>query len=128
MRFSFPCFPAEFEIPDEWWAQAGMAGFTPSSEAYHSTASATLIPLRHIEPPFRSPECPKDFHGFDRDRLISVLNGIATGAEIEPVPLLKLPTPELTPAPYRFRVCNGFHRFYGSVVAGFGCLPGVIIP
>jgi hypothetical protein len=106
---------------------AGMEGFTPSSEAYHSTAGATLIPLRHIEPPFRSPECPKDFRGFDRDPLIAILKRIATGAEIDPVPLLELHSPEFTPAPFRYRVCNGFHRFYGSVVAGFKCLPGEII-
>jgi hypothetical protein len=123
MRFSYPLFPAEFEIPDDWWSEAGMSGFTPSSEAYRSTASATLIPLRDIEPPFRAPECPKDFRGFERVRLLSDLNGIVTGAEIEPVPLLKLPSLEFTPSPYRYRVCDGFHRFYG-----FGCLPGEIIP
>jgi hypothetical protein len=104
MRFPYPLFPA-----------------------YRSTANATLIPLRHVEPPFRSPECPKDFRGFDRGRLISVLNGIATGAEIEPIPLLKLPSYEFTPPPYRYRVCDGFHRFYGSVAAGFWYLPGEII-
>ena len=82
MRFSFPRFPAEFEIPDEWWSKSGMDGFTPSNRGYRSTATATLVPLRDIEPPFRSLECPLDFCGFDRERLISVLKGIATGAEI----------------------------------------------
>jgi hypothetical protein len=41
-------------------------------------------PLREIEPPYRTLE--KDWRGFDRGRLIRVLNGIVTGAEIEPVP------------------------------------------
>ena len=27
MRFPFPRFPADFELPDEWWSEAGMPGF-----------------------------------------------------------------------------------------------------
>lgn len=126
MRFSFPLFPAEFEIPDEWWTEAGMAGFTATRSAYCSTVEARLILLRDIESPFRFPECSKDFHGFDRARLISVLNGIATETEIEPVPLIELPKVEFVPAPYRYRVLNGFHRFYASVAAGFEYLPTII--
>jgi hypothetical protein len=32
MRFPLPLFPAEFEIPDEWWAEAGMVGFVRRDE------------------------------------------------------------------------------------------------
>ncbi len=123
MRYPMPNFPCYFEIPDDWLAETGLVGFTPSSEAYRSTAGAMLIPLRHIEPPFRSPGCPKDFRGFDRARLLSVLNGIAAGAEIEPVPLLILPRPDYSLAPFPYRVLDGFHRFYASIVAGFECVP-----
>lgn len=28
--------------------------------------------------------------------------------------------------PYRFRVLNGFHRFYASVVVGYASLPGFL--
>jgi hypothetical protein len=123
MRFSFPRFPAEFEIPDEWWSESGMDGFTPSNRGYRSTATATLVPLRDIEPPFRSLECPLDFCGFDRERLISVLKGIATGAEIDPVPLRELPPVDaFFRLPHLYQVRDGFHRFYGSVAAGFECL------
>jgi hypothetical protein len=55
-----------------------------------------------------------------------LLKGIVTGAEIEPVPLLELPVFELAANPYRFRVRDGFHRFYASIVARFDCLPAVI--
>jgi hypothetical protein len=56
-----------------------------------------------------------------------VFKGIVTAAEIEPVPLLQLPVFEFAPNTYRFRVRNGFHRFYASIVAGFECLPAVIV-
>jgi hypothetical protein len=67
-----------------------------------------------------------DWCGFDRARLISVLKGITMGDEIEPVPLIELPTSDFPPAPYRYRVRNGYHRFYASIAAGFECLPAVI--
>lgn len=126
MRFPFPYFPAEFEIPDDWWHEAGMKGFTPSSSAYRSSANATVTALRHIEPPFRWPECPLDWGGFNRARFVSILSGIVRDEEIEPVPVLELHYPDFPPAPFRFRICNGVHRFYASLVAGFGCLPVLI--
>jgi hypothetical protein len=97
---------------------------------------STLIPLRDIEPPYRNSTAAKDWHGFDRARLISVLAGIATGTEIEPVPLADMPQPAapsdpslawtVLRSPFSYRVKDGFHRFYASVAAGFECLPAVI--
>jgi hypothetical protein len=125
MRFTFPLLPAEFEIPDEWWSEAGMHGFVLSGPAYRSTTAAThTIPLRELEPPFRFPEAPKDFRGFDRERMTHVLARIAAGAEIDPVPVLILPPlADISRAPFRYRVLDGVHRFYASVAAGFECLP-----
>lgn len=128
MRFSFPCYPAEFEIPDDWWAEAGMPGFRPTSASYFpSDRAAQIIRLREIEPPFRFPEHPKDFGGFDRRRLVRILSGFIAGAAIDPVPLLTLPAPEFQPAPFRYRPRDGFHRFYASVAAGFGSLPEIVL-
>jgi hypothetical protein len=128
MRFAMPKYPCEFEIPDEWWAEAGMVGFRPPTRrGYRSTAVAALIPLLAIEPPARFPEAPKDWHGFDHARLVSVLNAIATGAEIEPVPLAKLPPGDFyLPAQYQYWVRDGFHRFYATIAAGFPCLPAAL--
>lgn len=119
MRFPLPLRPAEFEIPDEWWAEAGMAAVTLSDRAYRSSAPAALIPIRSIEPPYRLPERTLDCHGFDRRRLISILSGIATGAMIEPVSLREIPPADMSPTPFSYRVRHGFHRFYASVAAGF---------
>jgi hypothetical protein len=103
-----------------------MEGFTRTGTAYRSKPAAVAVPLREIEPPYRTPWTPKDGRGFERTRLVSVLSGIAKGVEIEPVPLLKLPAGDFPPAPYGYRVRDGYHRFFASVAAGFECLPAVI--
>ena len=128
MRFRMPNYPCEFGIPNEWWAEAGMVGFSPSNSASadRSSTAAMLVPLQTILPPPRFPTAPKDWHGFERARLVSLLKGIATGVEIEPVPLLKLPQDDVWRMPYRYRMRDGFHRFYVSIAAGFKCLPAVI--
>ena len=127
MRFRFPLFPAEFEIPDDWWREAGMNDFTLRGAAYRSRADATLILLRDIEPPFRLPEHALDFHGFRKDKMLPVLTGLAANAEIDPVPLLDLPLLDWPIAgPFRYRVQDGVHRFYASIAAGFESLPAVI--
>jgi hypothetical protein len=127
MRIPYPCYPAEFEIPDDWWVEAGMPGFRPASASYLSSdPAAQVIRLRDIEPPFRFPEHAKDFQGFDRERLVRILSGFVAGAAIEPVPLLALPEVEFQPWPFRYRPRDGFHRFYAAVAAGFGSLPGIV--
>jgi hypothetical protein len=71
---------------------------------------------------------PMDWRGFDRARFINVLRGIAAGSEIEAVPLMELPAGDrLVLAPYRYRVRDGLHRFYGSIAAGFESLPATIV-
>lgn len=128
MRYPMPNHPCDFEIPDEWLAEAGMIDFTPKATAYRSLAGARLVPLVQIEPPKRNPAVVKDWRGFDRARMISVLRGIVTGAEIEPVSLRELPAGEfLSQAPYGYRVHDGFHRFYASIAAGLECLPGGVV-
>jgi hypothetical protein len=57
----------------------------------------------------------------------AVLRGIVAAVEIEPVPLLELPVYEFAPNTYRFRLRDGFHRFYASIVARFEYLAAVII-
>jgi len=121
-----PNYPCEFELPDSWLAEAGMANFTSKAPAYRSTVDAVLVPLADVEPPYRRVTHPKDWRGFDRVRMVSILKGIFAGAAIEPVPLLELPTSELSLRPYRYRVLNGVHHFYASIAAGFESLPGEI--
>jgi hypothetical protein len=125
MRFQMPHFPTEFEIPDEWLDEAGFQGFSPTSRFFLSSPEAILVPLTAVEPVARFVAHPKDWRGFDRKRLVSLLKGIMSGAMIQPVPVTEIPFIDLDPSPYRFRVHDGFHRFYASVAAGFEALPTV---
>lgn len=127
MRYAMPNFPLELEIPDDWLAEAGAVAFVPATRAYRSSFGTVLVPFTNIEPPYRALNVAKDWRGFDRTRFVSVLKGIVMSAEIEPVPLLELPVLEFGPATYRYRVRNGFHRFYASIVAGFDCLAAIIV-
>ena len=126
MRFHFPLLPAEFEIPDSWWIEAGMAAFRASAPGYRSSPEAALVLLRTVEPPFRNPGVLRDWRGFDRARMIRVLGGIAGDAEMPPVPVVALLPTDDPAGPFAWRVCDGFHRFYASVAAGFEMLPVVI--
>jgi hypothetical protein len=72
MRFSMPHFPGEFEIPDDWIAEAGFNGFKPNDPAYRSTTRGVLlVPLTQIEPVARfvaypGVELPDHQHGTAR--------------------------------------------------------------
>jgi hypothetical protein len=103
MRYAMPNFPGEFEIPDDWLTEAATVGFVPSTRAYRSSSQSIVVPLTDIEPPYRVVRVAKDWRGFDRSRFISVLKGIITATEIEPVPLLELPVYGFAPNTYRYR-------------------------
>ncbi len=122
MRFPFPRFPADFELPDEWWSEAGMSGFTRQGVAYRSTAE--LFWLDEIEPPFRLLSAALDWRGFSRERMVSILRGFVASDEIAPIDLLALPPlADISRAPFTYRVLGGMHRFYASIAAGFECVP-----
>jgi hypothetical protein len=123
VRFAMPNYPCDFELPDEWWSEAGMQNWAPPGVAYNSTAAVRFVPLDQVQPPFRWHSVPKDWRGFDRFRLLKIFEGFKNGADIEPVPLYENPPREFPPIQYRFEVINGVHRFYASVAAGFECLP-----
>lgn len=124
MIFPMPHYPCHFEIPDDWLAEAGVIGFTPTTAAFASTPNAMVVPLTQIEPPVRFHSTPKDHAGFDRSRLVHHLRRFVAGEIVDPVPMLELPVYEYCAAPFRFRVCDGVHRFYGSIAARFSHLPG----
>ncbi len=133
MRYPLPNFPCDFEVPDDWLAESGMNAFAPTARAYRSTIDAVLVPIHEIEPPYRVKTCPNDWRGFDRTRMIRVMNWIATDAEIEAIPLIQLPELDdrLVPTHFRYhmysyRIRDGFHRFYASAAAGFENVPAII--
>ena len=128
MRFALPVLPAEFDLPDDWWVTSGLAGFRPAAGAFPSGDSKAFeVLLAEIEPPFRSLGCPKDWRGFDRERMINVLTTIARRQPLPPVSLLALPPlHDISPAPFLYRVLDGYHRFYAAVASGFERIPATI--
>jgi hypothetical protein len=127
VRYSAPNFPCELEIPDDWIIPSGINNFAPTERAYRSTPEAMLVALSQVIPAMREPSVPKDWRGFERERLLALLRRIVAGEQIDPVPLIQLPEPcPILPLPYRYSIRNGFHRFYASVIAGFSHLPASI--
>ena len=116
-----PHYPTEFEIPDAWLSEAGLAAFAPRNEAYRSATDARLVPLVEIEPIARVAK--NVWRGFDRAQFIRLLTGVIAGDQIEPVPAVKLPVHELAGSPCRYQLRDGCHRFHASIVAGFDMLP-----
>jgi hypothetical protein len=121
MRFAFPRYPAEFEIPDDWWIEAGMSQFVPQQrQAYRSRAET--FALDEIEPAFRTD--PLDCNGFVRSRMVAILRGFVDDSELPPICLLVIPPRYEWPNnPFKYRVIDGVHRFYASIAAGFNCVP-----
>ena len=83
--------------------------------------AASIVPLNEVRRPNRA--VVKDFGGFDRARLISVLSGITTMQALPPVDMEFADS-----GPFHYSLRDGFHRFYASVAAGFTHIPTRILP
>ncbi len=124
MCFAMPIYPCEFELPDDWLAQAGWldaAGhriFLPTDTAYHSTPDATPIDLKLIEPLGRYYGYEKDFRGFDRARMVNILSGFVEGDTIEALGAIELPVRDSCQGLFHYRICDGVHRYFASIAAG----------
>jgi hypothetical protein len=130
MRFNMPHHPLDFEIPDAWWEKAGMNNFQRTGSHYRTRElgdKLKLIPLTALEPPIRLTTHTKDWRGFDKARLISVLSGFVGNHQIEPVEVTSLGDAILadtyTNRRYDYAIKNGYHRYYASIAAGYDCLP-----
>lgn len=129
MRFAMPIYPCEFELPDNWLAQAGWlddAGrriFQPADEAYRSTRDARPIELKLIEPLGRYHGYEKDFRGFDRERMVNILRGFVAGDIIEAPEAIELPNRDFCRGLFRYRICDGVHRYFASIAAGYSIIP-----
>jgi hypothetical protein len=121
-RFQLP-HGLEFELPADWWTEAGMAGFQPNAAAYRAAdelREIKRVPLKEIAPQNMGGRQHLDFGGFDRKRMVSILRAIAQGYPLPPIEIVERPEGQ-----YRYKLCNGTHRFYGSAAAGFPMIPTV---
>lgn len=126
----------EFDVPDEWWAEAGMATFTPIGCSYRPGAPerdkdleglpVLMLAVASIEPvrrrlshgPFSDGDRPA------RDRVRDIFSGFVRDAAIPPVWVFRVSgSPR-----YAHALSHGAHRFYCSVAAGFTHVPAIEVP
>ena len=115
-------------LPDEWWVEAGMSGFTPYAAGYRfdSTAAGdepvSIIAVTEVAPVIRSPGVAifnDSATATSKQRVISVLTAFRDGIALPPVECLR------TDGRYPFRLIHGTHRLYCSIAAGFTHIPTV---
>lgn len=117
-------------LNDDWWVEADMAGFMPSSAAYPADPDAFLgqrifeVRIDDIGPVRRAPgvgifnndhETGTSAH----DRVVRILQGFRSGALIPPVQVVKAKAGE----DYPYKLVAGTHRLYCSLLAGFTHVP-----
>lgn len=124
MRFNLPLQNRSFEIPDDWWRFAEMERFTPSPGGYYPYAlcpdeEVLIVPIEEVEPPRRN----EGVGLLKKYKLVPVLFAFnSPECALPPIEVHKI----ANLGSHKFTVHNGFHRFYGSVAAGYTHLPVVI--
>jgi hypothetical protein len=121
-----------FEVPDQWWAEAGLADSLPSGNSYQADLTAFpgrntyLVRIDEVEP------VPRQLsHGVfnndsqaglsARDRVVRIFRGFTTGAAIPPVEVVMLSAGSV----YKYRLTHGAHRFYCALAFGFSEVPAI---
>ncbi len=126
-----------FNIPDEWWFEGGMIGFTPTGQAYAAgepepnlgleNRPVLTIPIDEIEAPRRalSHGVFNDGAVTARERVVRILMGFRQGTPLPPVQVCR----SSSPGQYHhlYRLYHGAHRFYCSVAAGYSHISAIEI-
>lgn len=124
MKYRLPHQPLGFEIPDEWWATAKMDNWKPVAKCYTATSAprypTTIVPISEVVAPVRN----EGVAWFTEVRMVQVLTGFRSG---EVMPPIEVDEP-LDQTCFRYRVRDGFHRFYASAAVGFTHLPVSVRP
>jgi hypothetical protein len=115
------------DLSDEWWAEAGMQRFVPTSPAYRSDRKAVEVRIADIGPVGLERQLIGIFkdNGNVRisahERVLRILWGFRCGEAIPPVEIIE------GCASYgnRYRLADGVHRLYLSIAAGFTHIPAI---
>ncbi len=119
----------EFELDDNWWSEAGMDAFIPSSHYYNVDISQNRgeewfeVAINDVEPVRRNAGVGifnDNEYATAQKRVVSILIGFCSGAMIPPVEVI-----EQSKDPYRYKLVVGVHRFYCSLAAGFTHVPAI---
>ena len=119
MRFRAAHEQIEFEIPDPWWRAAGFSAHTPAYASSSCTQwPTTIVPVSDVEAPRRD----LGVVGLHEDRTLSLLQAFRSGVSIPPLEV------HVAPGQTKYRVRDGFHRYYLSIACGFSMLPVSVRP
>ena len=112
----------QFEIPKEWLDFCEFRQVSPESGFYfhdHNRPGVKVIPLNEIEPPFRAIGVAP----FKKFKMVPVLMALMNPeGELPPVVV----SPMAPGAMYKYKLKDGFHRFYASALAGYIQIPVVV--
>jgi ParB-like chromosome segregation protein Spo0J len=111
------------KIPSDWLIEAGLERFVPARDCYleeHGGSNDIIfVSLAEIKPPERDP----GIQSFDRERMLRIFEAIKNDTRLPPIGLHALPVEG-----FKFRVANGVHRFYASLILNFQKIPASIWP
>ena len=111
----------DYVIPADWLAFCEIDSWHPESKCYpwSGTQTVEMVAIKDIQPPRRSP----GMEPFRKYKVVPVLLAF-TSPECALPPVAVEPLPN--DAVFRYRVINGFHRFYASRAVGYVSIPVVI--
>lgn len=113
----------DYTIPEDWLEFCDVPNWTRGSDyyPYKSDRIVEIVPLSDIEPPQRD----TDTAPFKKYKMCPVLFAFQSPeCELPPV----LVKPLITNVSFRYRLVNGFHRFYASVHVGYTHIPVEVWP
>ncbi|MBD8897833.1 ParB N-terminal domain-containing protein [Rhodanobacter sp. DHG33] len=110
-----------YTIPEEWLSFCDFEMVSPGYRfyCYEQNSNAQPVPLSEIEPPVRG----EGVDPFKKYKMVPVLMAMMDPEGILP-PIVVAPI-EYT-STYKYRVVNGFHRFYASAQRGYPQIPVVL--
>ena len=123
MKFPTPLQDRTFEIPDDWWQFCDMHAVVRVGQYYPYTERpghiVEIVELTQIQPLTRA----VGEKGFRKYKLIPVLMAFQdpTGL-LPPIQIQCLADDHV----YRFKLVNGFHRYYASVAFGYSSIPAIV--
>ena len=103
---------------EQWLVRSGLAGRSLDNDHFTSSCAKTILDIQEICPPVRNPGVTC----FEEDKMLRILKGIASNASLPPIQVDCPPQ-----APLRYRVRDGFHRYYATVLLGFRRIPADVL-
>jgi hypothetical protein len=105
-------------IPEEWLNFCDFEQVSPGYRfySYEAHPNAQAVPLTEIEPPARA----VGVEPFKKYKMVPVLMAMMDpNGSLPPIVVAPIEHPSI----YKYRVVNGFHRFYASAQRGYPEIP-----